>query len=49
MIIILAVNVAWLLVGAGLARYLRSPRASRVLNLTFAGLLLLSAALLLPL
>jgi threonine/homoserine/homoserine lactone efflux protein len=49
LIIILAVNVAWLLVGAGLARYLRSPRASRALNLAFAALLLLSAVLLLPL
>ena len=47
--IILLVNVAWLLVGAGLARYLRSPRASRILNLTFAALLLASAVALLPL
>ena len=47
--IILLVNVAWLLVGAVLARYLRSPRASRILNLTFAALLLASAVALLPL
>jgi threonine/homoserine/homoserine lactone efflux protein len=49
MAIIVLVNIVWLLVGAGLARYLRSPRASRVLNLTFAALLLASAVALLPL
>ena len=48
MAIILLVNIAWLLVGAGLARHLRSPRASRILNLAFAALLLASALLLLP-
>lgn|SRR5581483_1450686 len=49
MAIIVLVNIAWLLVGAGLARYLRSPRASRILNLAFAALLLVSAVALLPL
>jgi threonine/homoserine/homoserine lactone efflux protein len=49
MAIIVLVNVVWLSVGAGLARYLRSPRASRILNLAFAALLLASAVLLLPL
>lgn len=49
MAIIVLVNIAWLLVGAGLARYLRSPRASRILNLAFAALLLASAVALLPL
>jgi threonine/homoserine/homoserine lactone efflux protein len=48
MAIILLVNIAWLLVGSGLARYLRSPRASRILNLAFAALLLISAVALLP-
>ena len=48
MAIIVLVNIIWLLVGAGLARYLRSPRASRILNLTFAALLLASAVALLP-
>ncbi|HVY97941.1 MAG TPA: LysE family transporter [Dongiaceae bacterium] len=49
MAIIVLVNIAWLLVGAGLARHLRSPRASRALNLAFAALLLVSAVALLPL
>lgn len=49
MAIIVLVNIAWLLVGAGLATYLRSPRASRILNLAFAVLLLVSAVALLPL
>jgi threonine/homoserine/homoserine lactone efflux protein len=48
MAIIVAVNLVWLYVGAGLARYFRSPRASRILNVTFAILLLASAALLIP-
>lgn len=46
--IILLVNVVWLVVGAGLARSFRSPRASRIINLAFAALLLGSAALLVP-
>ena len=46
--IIVFVNVVWLCVGAGLARYFRSPRASRIINVTFAVLLLASAALLIP-
>lgn len=48
MAIIVFVNVVWLYVGAGLARYFRSPRASRIINVTFAVLLLASAALLIP-
>lgn len=47
-LIIVLVNVVWLFVGAGLARYFRSPRASRIINVTFAILLLASAALLVP-
>jgi threonine/homoserine/homoserine lactone efflux protein len=48
MVIIVFVNVVWLCVGAGLARFFRSPRASRAINITFAVLLLASAALLIP-
>ncbi len=46
MVIIVFVNVVWLFVGAALARIFRSPRASRIINITFAVLLLASAALL---
>jgi len=46
--VILLVNVLWLLVGAGLARIARDPRASRAINLIFAALLLASAVLLIP-
>ena len=48
MAIIVAVNLAWLQVGAGLARAVRNPRAGRAINLVFAALLLASAALLIP-
>lgn len=48
MVIIVFVNAVWLQVGAGLARYFRSPRASRIVNVSFAILLLASAALLIP-
>jgi threonine/homoserine/homoserine lactone efflux protein len=48
MAIIVFVNVVWLYVGAGLARTFRTPRASRIINITFAMLLLASAALLIP-
>jgi len=48
LVIIVFVNVIWLYVGAGLARFFRSPRASRAINITFALLLLASAALLIP-
>jgi threonine/homoserine/homoserine lactone efflux protein len=48
MLIIVFVNVVWLTVGVGLARTFRSPRASRIVNVTFAVLLLASAALLIP-
>ena len=44
--IILLVNLVWLYVGAFLARYFRSPRASRAINVAFAVLLLASAVLL---
>jgi threonine/homoserine/homoserine lactone efflux protein len=48
MAIIVFVNVVWLYVGAGLARTFRSPRANRIINITFAVLLLASAGLLIP-
>ena len=48
MVIIVFVNVVWLYVGAGLARFFRSPRANRIINVSFAVLLLASAALLIP-
>jgi len=48
MAIIVLVNVIWLYIGAALARTFRSPRASRIINITFAVLLLASAALLIP-
>jgi len=40
--------VVWLYVGAVLARSFRSPRANRIINISFAVLLLASAALLIP-
>lgn len=40
--IIAAVDVAWLFAGAALARRFRHPRASRVINVAFAVLLVLS-------
>jgi threonine/homoserine/homoserine lactone efflux protein len=46
--IIVLVNAVWLTVGAALARTFRSPRANRIINITFAILLLASAALLIP-
>jgi threonine/homoserine/homoserine lactone efflux protein len=47
-VIIVCVNVVWLYVGAALARTFRSPRANRIINISFAVLLLASAALLIP-
>lgn len=45
MAIIVLVNVGWLFMGAGLARYFRHPKASRIINVAFAVLLLASAVL----
>lgn len=42
MAIIIAVNVAWLFAGAALRRFLRDPWTNRVINVTFAILLLAS-------
>ena len=44
-VIVLLVNVAWLYAGAALTRQFRDPRMSRVINVTFAVLLLASVAL----
>jgi threonine/homoserine/homoserine lactone efflux protein len=40
--VIVAVNVAWLLLGTLLTRWFRSPRANRIINVVFAVLLLAS-------
>ena len=44
-IVIVAVNSGWLVFGAGIAGLMRRPRAGRILNLVFAGLLVASFAL----
>ncbi|SNS13927.1 LysE family translocator [Antarctobacter heliothermus] len=44
MLTILAVNLAWLLAGSLLTRIVRNPRAGRIINLTFAGALLVAVA-----
>ena len=41
-LIIIAVNVAWLLAGAGLTRFLRDRRSNRLINVAFAVLLVAS-------
>ena len=43
--VIVAVNLLWLLSGALLTRYFRDPRTNRIVNVTFAILLLGSVAL----
>jgi threonine/homoserine/homoserine lactone efflux protein len=43
--IIVAVNVSWLLAGAGLTRFFRNPRSNRLINVAFAVLLVASVAL----
>jgi threonine/homoserine/homoserine lactone efflux protein len=42
--IILIVNTAWLFAGAALTRFLREPRLNRIINVTFAVLLIVSVA-----
>ena len=42
--IIAAVNIAWLLMGAALTRYFREPRSNRIINVAFAVLLIASVA-----
>lgn len=44
-VIIVAVNVAWLLAGAGLTRFFRDPRSNRLINVAFAVLLVASVVL----
>jgi threonine/homoserine/homoserine lactone efflux protein len=39
------VNIAWLLTGALLTRFFRDPRTNRIVNVTFAVLLLVSVGL----
>jgi threonine/homoserine/homoserine lactone efflux protein len=46
-LVILAVNVGWLFVGAGLTRLFRDPRSNRIVNMAFA-LLLIGSVLVLP-
>lgn len=40
--IIITVNVAWLMAGAALTRFFREPRLNRIINVTFAVLLVAS-------
>lgn len=42
MLTIIAVNISWLFIGAGLTRYLQNERMSRAINVTFAVLLIVS-------
>ena len=44
LVVIVSVNAAWLLAGIGLTRFFRAPRTSRIVNVIFAVLLLLSVA-----
>ncbi|CCV05087.1 conserved membrane hypothetical protein [Mesorhizobium metallidurans STM 2683] len=44
-LMIVAIHVLWLLAGAAFARFLRKPRASRIINLIFAATLVLTTAL----
>jgi threonine/homoserine/homoserine lactone efflux protein len=44
-LIIVAVNVGWLLAGAGLTRFFRDPRSNRLINVAFAVLLVVSVVL----
>jgi threonine/homoserine/homoserine lactone efflux protein len=43
-VIIGAVNIAWLLMGAALTRYFKERRSNRIINVTFAVLLIASVA-----
>jgi threonine/homoserine/homoserine lactone efflux protein len=47
MVLIAAVNLAWLTAGAALTRYFREPRTNRIINVSFAILLVASVALVL--
>jgi len=41
-VIIAAVNIAWLLMGSALTRHFKDPRSNRIINVTFAVLLIVS-------
>ena len=43
-VIIVAVNLGWLTGGAALTRFFREPRTNRIINVTFAVLLIASVA-----
>lgn len=43
-VIVASVNIAWLFAGAALTRFFREPRTSRIINVTFAILLVASVA-----
>ncbi|MER8411975.1 MULTISPECIES: LysE family translocator [unclassified Mesorhizobium] len=44
-LMIVAIHALWLVAGAGFARFLRRPAASRIINLVFAATLVLTTAL----
>lgn len=44
-LMIVAIHALWLVAGAAFARFLRRPRASRIINLVFAATLVLTTAL----
>ncbi|PDQ21021.1 threonine transporter RhtB [Mesorhizobium sanjuanii] len=44
-LMIVVIHILWLLAGAAFARFLRRPRASRIINLIFAATLVLTTAL----
>ena len=44
-LMIVAIHLVWLLAGTALARFLRDPLASRIINLAFAATLVLTTAL----
>jgi threonine/homoserine/homoserine lactone efflux protein len=46
--IIISVNAAWLFAGAALTRFFREPRPNRIINVTFAVLLIASLGFALP-
>lgn len=43
--VIIVANSLWVLLGAGLSRYLRHPRTGRIINIAFAVLLVLSVVM----
>jgi threonine/homoserine/homoserine lactone efflux protein len=45
LVVMIAVNLAWLLAGAAMTRLFRDPRANRVINAVFAASLIASVAL----